>query len=157
GAGKSTLLRILMGVETTDGGDYHIFWPHPPERHSSLRDRLGFVSESIEFDLPITMEEFIPYYRQFYHRWDETLFRQLVRDRQFDLHKKFKEYSRGQKMQLCLILALSIRPEILFIDEVTSVLDVSARRYFMQILHEFVGRGGTVILTTNIITEVQHF
>jgi ABC-type multidrug transport system ATPase subunit len=58
-------------------------------------------------------------------------------------------------MQYCLILALSQNPKLLFIDEITSVLDYKAREFFLNELTLFCQNGGTVVLTTNIINEVQ--
>ena len=58
-----------------------------------------------------------------------------------------------------MILAgeLAKSPKILLIDEITSVLDVYSRLFFINKLNEFKESGGTIFLTTNVITEIdQH-
>lgn len=157
GAGKSTLLRILMGAERSDSGYGEILGNQLLEKRHAVNTKIGYVSETMEFDVPTTMDKFISSYKKYYPRWNEKLFQKMVVDQNFQLNKKFKDYSRGQKMQLALMLALAINPKILLVDEVTSVLDIYSRRYFVGLMHEFVKGGGTVVITTNVISEVQEF
>ena len=61
-------------------------------------------------------------------------------------------------MQLVLIAELCKSPDILLIDEVTSVLDVYGRQFYLNLFREFISqKNGTIFLTTNIITEVSPF
>jgi ABC-2 type transport system ATP-binding protein len=80
-----------------------------------------------------------------------------MKKRGIDLKKEFNEFSRGEKMQIALIAALSQSPKLLLIDEITSVLDVYARKYFIEHLKEFTSKGGTVVMTTNVIDEIQTY
>jgi ABC-2 type transport system ATP-binding protein len=73
-----------------------------------------------------------------------------------NLDKQFGEYSRGQKMQIVMLAALAQNSELLLVDEITSVLDAHSRNYFISALKDYTKKGGTVILTTNIVNEVQH-
>ncbi len=157
GAGKSTILKILMGSETLDRGEVSIFDFDVFKSPSKLRENIGYVSENIHFELPLSAMEVVDHYKEFYPQFDMKLFTRIARERHFDLNKHFNDYSRGQKMQFTLMLALSINAKIILVDEVTSVLDIYARKYFMTLLHQFVKMGGTVVLTTNIIAEVQNY
>lgn len=157
GAGKSTLLKILMGSEFSDRGEIKLFDLDPGKHPDIINQKIGIISESFSIDLPITIKDFFPYFASIYKNFDTDFFKKLCRERKFDINKNFKNYSRGQKMQLALMLYLSIQPEVLLIDEVTSVLDVYARKYFMSLINKFVKNGGTVIMTTNIISEVQTY
>ena len=60
-------------------------------------------------------------------------------------------------MQMVLAAELSKSPKILLIDEITSVLDVYSRLFYLRKLEEFKNNGGTVFLTTNVITEVESY
>lgn len=157
GAGKSTILRILMGIEALDRGEAYILNHDAYSIPVLVKQSIGYVSENIHFELPLNAQEIAEHYKEFYPYFDMKLFIKMAKDRRFDLTKSFQEYSRGQKMQFTLMLVLSINPKILLVDEVTSVLDIYARKYFMTLLHQFVLNGGTVIMTTNIISEIQNY
>jgi ABC-type multidrug transport system ATPase subunit len=60
-------------------------------------------------------------------------------------------------MQVSFAHAIAICPEVLVLDEITSVLDAHARAYFMNYLGKFCKDGGCVIMSTNIVSEVEHF
>ena len=60
-------------------------------------------------------------------------------------------------MQILLASYLSTGPQLILIDEVTSVLDIHAQKDFMKIFYDLVKRGSTVILATNILSEVASY
>jgi ABC-2 type transport system ATP-binding protein len=157
GSGKSTLLQLIMAALRPDHGTIKIQGENVFHLPAPLREQVAYVSELVEFDSPLAVEDFMSIYSGLFKKWDHTFFLELVRDRKLDLSKKFTEYSRGQKMQLVLIAALSYHPQILLIDEVTSVLDIYGRKYFLNILNDFVKNGHLVCMTTNILSEVEHF
>ncbi len=157
GSGKSTLLKMMMGAELADEGQIILLGQLIEDENIDLRRKIGLVCETIEFDMNGSLDLFFNSYQQFYPSWNQEHFHQMIQERKLDLRKRYKDLSRGQKMQLALIAALSISPDIIFVDEVTSVLDIYARNYFMSKLHQLVTQGKTVILTTNIISEVQHY
>ena len=55
------------------------------------------------------------------------------------------------------MLALASRPKILFLDEVTAVIDIEGQRYFLDKLKNYVEEGGTVLITTNILSELNDY
>ena len=66
------------------------------------------------------------------------------------------ELSRGQLVQMSLVLNLAYSPSLILLDEVTAVLDARVRSFLMTDLSERVRLGATVLLATNIVTEVQN-
>tara|TARA_B100000925_G_scaffold45266_1_gene29533 strand:+ start:28274 stop:29032 length:759 start_codon:yes stop_codon:yes gene_type:complete len=155
GAGKSTLFQIIVGLERPTTGNVSLFNKNleafPPE----LKKDIGIISEKIEFDSPLSMGEFFNFYRTYFPNWNQKLFDEIITHQKLDLSKPFKKYSRGQKMQMVLAAELSKSPKILLIDEITSVLDVYSRLFYLKKLDEFKNNGGTIFLTTNVITEVE--
>jgi len=157
GAGKSTLLRLIAGAEFPDQGE--VFFKELPVHNWNLphKSDLFYINENIQLESSLKMAEFVSQFRQFFPRWHEAFFRQMVKDRNLDLNCHYHQYSRGQKMQFNLMVALSAGPEVLLLDEITSVMDVYARRYFLGLLHRFCQGGKTVVMTTNIISELQYY
>lgn len=157
GTGKSTLLRLISGAEFPDSGD--VLFKGVPVQNWNIEHKsdMFYINENIHIESSLPMEEFVGRFKNLFPRWHEAFFRQMVKDRQLDLSRFYHQYSRGQKMQLNLIIALATTPEVLLLDEITSVMDVYSRRYFLGLLHRFCQAGRTVVMTTNIISELQYY
>jgi ABC-2 type transport system ATP-binding protein len=67
----------------------------------------------------------------------------------------FGELSGGQKQRVLFALAICGNPDLLFLDEPTVGLDVSARRGLWKHIREYVARGGSVLLTTHYLDEAD--
>lgn len=70
-------------------------------------------------------------------------------------NKKFKAYSKGMKRKLTLAAALIHNPEILFLDEPTTGIDVSSVRQIRNLIKELNKNGTTIFLTTHYIEEAE--
>ncbi|MBF0207469.1 MAG: ATP-binding cassette domain-containing protein [Oligoflexia bacterium] len=157
GAGKSTLLKIMSKQEFYNSGRGSILGIAFEKDLGIHKEDIGFVSEEVNFNFPVPLDEFFRNYSRAFPRWDQSLFMQILSEQEIDLSRQFNTYSRGQQMQIVLIATIVRKPKILFIDEVTSVLDVYARGRFIEYFYNFVKNGGTAIITTNIIREIENF
>lgn len=70
-------------------------------------------------------------------------------------NKKFKAYSKGMKRKLTIAAALIHNPEILFLDEPTSGIDVASVRQIRNMIKELNEKGTTIFLTTHYIEEAE--
>lgn len=157
GAGKSTLMKLLMRQEVPESGEAKILGTSIHEDSSDFNARVGYVSESVEFNLPISMNAITDLYSKLFPKWDQNLFDGLKNQFKLETDKTYHQVSRGQQMHFVFALALSIKPEILLLDEVTAVMDPWARLVVMNRLKEFAQQGGAVVLATNILSEIQNF
>jgi len=77
----------------------------------------------------------------------------------FDLTKaadrKFGGYSKGMKRKLTIAAGIIHNPEILFLDEPTSGIDVASARQLRQLIDDLHGKGTTIFLTTHYIEEAE--
>jgi ABC-2 type transport system ATP-binding protein len=82
---------------------------------------------------------------------------QLLQD--FDLSKaanrRFGGYSKGMKRKLAIAAGIVHRPQVLFLDEPTTGIDVASARNIRQLLTELHNSGTTVFLTTHYIEEAE--
>lgn len=69
--------------------------------------------------------------------------------------KKFKAYSKGMKRKLTIAAALIHNPEILFLDEPTTGIDVASVRQIRNLIKELNEKGTTIFLTTHYIEEAE--
>lgn len=156
GVGKSTLMRILMRQERFDAGEGSVLGFPLSEDRAGQGSRVALVSEATDYALPLSLREIFARFPRIHPRWDASRFHELQGALGFDLSKRFSDLSRGQKMQVAMAAAFASRPELWLLDEVTSVLDARARELIVEKLRAEVDAGATVVLSTNIVTEVQH-
>jgi ABC-2 type transport system ATP-binding protein len=69
--------------------------------------------------------------------------------------KKVKTYSLGMRQRLCIAQALLANPKILILDEPVNGLDPQGIRWIRSILRKFADNGGTVLLSSHLLSEVQ--
>lgn len=157
GAGKSTLMRILMRHEAPDTGGGLAFGVPFSGNDQSVNHQIGYVSEMIEVHSFRDIGSFYKQYGKFFRSWDQSLFDGFIQRFKVDPSRRFQELSRGQKMQVVFSAAVAIQPKVLFLDEITSVLDASARAYVMEYLGTFCKAGGAVVMATNLVSEVERY
>jgi ABC-2 type transport system ATP-binding protein len=157
GAGKSTTLRLLAGVEETNSGRIQILNQNPYSYNFSYRGDVFFIHEHIEMNYEMTLFEVVKIYRNVFPKWSNEIFNQIMKDRKLSMKKLYSDLSRGQKMQFLLIVGLSSRARILLLDEITAVIDIEAQRYFLDHLKKFALAGNTVIISTNILSELNDY
>ncbi|MEF8846611.1 MAG: ABC transporter ATP-binding protein, partial [Bacteroidales bacterium] len=79
--------------------------------------------------------------------------------RQFRLHeaahRKFSGYSKGMKRKLTIAAGIIHQPEILFLDEPTTGIDVASARQIRQLISDMYRGGTTIFLTTHYIEEAE--
>jgi ABC-2 type transport system ATP-binding protein len=157
GAGKSTLLKVMAGYEIPDEGDILYKGESLSSPYFKYVNDICFVHENLNFKVPYVMDEFIQIFSESIPNWDEDFFQKMVSDRKIVLDKNFQEYSRGQKMQIGLMIALASNAKVLLLDEITSVIDIYGQKYFLDLLDQYVEKGNTVIITTNIVNELDFY
>ena len=79
----------------------------------------------------------------------------LIERFDLDTSRRFKEYSKGNKQKVGLIVALQHRPELLILDEPTSGLDPLVQQSFFELVREAKAEGRTVFLSSHILSEVE--
>lgn len=157
GAGKSTTLRILAGVDDIDEGKVSVLGLNPFSFEYPHRADVFFIHEHIEFTNSLPLLEVVKLYRSVFPHWDNKIFNQHLKGRKISLKSCYHDLSRGQKMQFLLMVGLAAKPKMMFLDEITAVIDIEGQRYFLEQLKEYTSAGGTVVITTNILSELNDY
>lgn len=157
GAGKSTTLRQLAGMEVPEEGEIKVLGEDPGSYAFKHRSDIFFIHEGIQLNLNMNLLEMVKIYRSQFPRWSNKIFNQLIKARKFSIKKQFSDLSRGQKMQFMMMMAFAARPKIMLLDEVTSVIDIEGQQYFLDLLKQYTVDGGTVVITTNILSELNDY
>jgi ABC-2 type transport system ATP-binding protein len=155
GAGKSTTIRVLLGLLRADAGSVELFGGDPWRQTAELHRRLAYVPGEVNLWPGLTGGEVIDFLGQLRGGINESRRADLVRRFRLDTTKKGKAYSKGNRQKVALVAALSSDVELLLLDEPTSGLDPIMESEFQRCIDEFRDQGGTVLLSSHILAEVE--
>lgn len=156
GAGKTTLVEILEGHFGHTSGSVQVLGMEPMAAGRSVRDRLGIVPQQAGFEVNLTVYEHLATFAGYYSRaFDVDELLELV-DLTSKRNARVGRLSGGQQRRLDLAIALVGDPDIVFLDEPTTGLDIHARTRAWDTVSAMRGIGKTVFLTTHNMVEAQH-
>ncbi len=155
GAGKSTTIRILLGLLRADGGSATLLGGDPWREVETLHRRLAYVPGDVALWPNLTGGEVIDILARLRGGVDEKRRASMLERFDLDPTKKGRSYSKGNRQKVALVAALSSDVELLLLDEPTSGLDPLMEAVFRDVVREFRQGGGTVLLSSHILSEVE--
>ncbi|WP_374968464.1 ABC transporter ATP-binding protein [Terrabacter sp. BE26] len=155
GAGKSTTLRILLGLLRSDGGTATLLGGDPWRDVETLHRRLAYVPGDVALWPNLTGGEVIDLLAKLRGGIDERRRADMIARFDLDPTKKGRSYSKGNRQKVALVAALCSDVELLLLDEPTSGLDPLMEAVFKDAVREFRSAGGTVLLSSHILSEVE--
>ena len=155
GAGKSTTIDLILGLKSPDEGNATILGMDAVKHRKKIFEKVGVQLQHTEYQNMMTVEEACMEYASLYKKPSD--YKELLHS--FGLSDLKKSYinklSGGEKQKLSVVLALIGNPEIVFLDELTTGLDVAARREVWRTLKHLKEKGLTIFLTTHYMEEAQ--
>ena len=153
GAGKSTLVGLLTGSRRPSSGRVQLCGGDP--RDPRNRRTLGVTPQETGLPASLRVGEVVDFVRA---HFPNPMPRPELLDR-FGLadleRRQTGGLSGGQKRRLAVALAFAGGPQIVFLDEPTTGLDVGARRDLWAAIRAFHADGGTVVLTSHYLEEIE--
>jgi ABC-2 type transport system ATP-binding protein len=153
-------VRILTTLLQPDAGRAEVAGFDVATEPQRVRARIGVTGQSATMDELLTGRQNLDIIGRLYHL-GATRSRQRATEllSQFGLDdaasRLVKTYSGGMRRRLDLAASLLADPEVLFLDEPTSGLDPVSRAAMWQTIRDLVGRGTTVLLTTQHLDEAD--
>jgi ABC-2 type transport system ATP-binding protein len=161
GAGKTTAVSILTTLLEPDDGIATVAGADVCTQPAAVRQRIGLSGQYAAVDEFLTGFENLDMIGRLY-RLGRARSRERAREllERFDLtdaaDRPVKTYSGGMRRRLDLAGALVAEPPVLFLDEPTTGLDPRSRIELWSVIRELVGRGATLLLTTQYLEEADH-
>jgi fluoroquinolone transport system ATP-binding protein len=155
GVGKSTTQKILIKLLTNYNGEVLYKNKNLKSFGKEFYQEIG-----VGFEMPVhfsklTANENLSFFKKLYktHANTDELLQQvgLFEDR----NKQVNEFSKGMKARLNFVRSLLNKPKILFLDEPTNGLDPKNARNIKAMIKQFQQEGGTVLLTTHLMNDVD--
>ncbi len=162
GSGKSTAIRMICGLLRPSEGRAEVLGCDTGKEPEKVRQRLGYMSQKFSLYLDLTAEENLRFYASLYglsgarreEKIEEALALMDLTDRR---RVQAGGFSGGQRQRLALACSILHEPELLILDEPTSAVDPTSRRFFWNLLAGLVSGGRTTVLvTTHFMDEAEH-
>ena len=156
GAGKSTTLRALLGLLRTDAGTLRLLGGDPWRDATRLHRQLAYVPGDVSLWPNLSGGEVIDLLIRLRGGDPATSRRdELLARFELDPTKKGRAYSKGNRQKVALVAALASDVPLLLLDEPTSGLDPLMEQVFAEQVREWASGGGTVLLSSHILSEVE--
>ena len=155
GAGKTTTVETVEGYRRPHRGSVSVLGLDPVDDRAELVDRIGVMPQEAGAYPGLRVGEAVRLFASYYDDPDSP-------DRLLDLlglrareRATWRSLSGGEQQRLSLALALVGRPEVAFLDEPTSGVDISGRLVIRSVIADLRAAGVTVVLTTHDLTEAE--
>ena len=160
GAGKTTAVRILTTLTDPDDGNATVAGYDVRTQGHEIRRRIGLAAQDATVDPLLTGRENLVMLGELHQmRRADAAARATQLLNEFSLNEAADRvtsgYSGGMRRRLDLAATLVSRPEVLFLDEPTTGLDPRGRSELWTVIDTLVGRGTTVVLTTQYLEEAE--
>lgn len=155
GAGKSSTVECILGTKKMDSGEVQVLNMDPIKQREKVFERVGVQFQESKYQDLIKVEELCEITAVLYKEaknYEELLAEFGIADKK---KAYVKELSGGERQRLFIVLALIPNPEVIFLDELTSGLDVESRRAVWRILEKLKKRGISILLTSHFMDEVE--
>jgi len=159
GAGKSTTIRVLLGLMRASGGTARIFGRDPWTDAAGLHRRIGFVPGDVSVWPSLSGGETIDLLcrlRGTDPRANRARRSRLLDVFQLDPSTKGRAYSTGNRQKVALVAAFAAPADLYIFDEPTAGLDPLMEAVFRQEVRAACDGGATVLLSSHILSEVEH-
>jgi ABC-2 type transport system ATP-binding protein len=156
GAGKTTTIRLLLDLIRPTSGRLTVFGLDSRRSSVAIRKRLGYLPGDLRLYERMTGAELLRYFGHLRGLDGAERPEQLAVRLDLDLGRRIKELSRGNRQKVGIVQAFMHEPDLLVLDEPTSGLDPLVQETFYELVAEATKRGGTVFLSSHVLSEVQH-
>jgi ABC-2 type transport system ATP-binding protein len=155
GSGKTTTVECLQGLRRRDGGSVSVLGLDPATERDALRHRVGSQLQESALPERLKVWEALDLFASLSPR--SRNWKELVQEWGLAAKEKaaFSDLSGGQRQRLFVALALVNEPEVVFLDEMTTGLDPSARHAAWDLVRRVRERGTTVVLVTHFMDEAE--
>lgn len=157
GAGKSTTINMLSGILTPTSGTIEIL--NTPYRHmNKIKQRIGVLPDNSNYYNEMTAIQHMKFFAQVKGvsaRKDSLVDLLESVGLGEDLGRKVGQFSLGMRKKLGIAQALIGSPELIFLDEPTSTLDVESALQIRQLISTLASQGITIFMTSHNLEEIE--
>ena len=155
GAGKTTTIKLLLDLIRPDRGRATLLGHDSRHGSVEIKRHLGYVPGELPQYPSLRGADIIELLARLRGGVDPAAVREIAGRLELDLSHRYQDYSHGNKQKLMLVQAFMHHPDLLILDEPTLGLDPLMQQEFFAMLAERAAAGGTVFLSSHVLSEVQ--
>ena len=148
GAGKSTAIRCVTGIYRPDSGSVTLS-DVPVFENPAAKARIGYIPDDVFYFSAASIRDMAKFYRGVCPTFDPARYEKLREAFALDERQPIRRMSKGMQKQAAFWLALSMRPELLVLDEPVDGLDPVMRRQVWSLVMADVAEYGTTVLVSS--------
>ena len=156
GAGKTTTIRLLLDFIRPTSGRAEVFGLDARKHSIEVRRRVGYLPGELSLPGRLTGRELLSHLADLRGGIRRHAADRLAERFGLDLDRRISELSKGNRQKLGVVQAFQHEPQLYVLDEPTSGLDPLVQHRFHQMVEDVVSAGATVLLSSHVLSEVQH-
>ncbi len=155
GAGKTSTIEVCEGFRTAKSGSVRVLGLDPVSDHRALTERMGVMLQGGGVYPSARVRDVVSHFCALHNKGVNAT--QLVE--RVGLSNRstgtWRKLSGGEQQRLSLALALAADPDVIFLDEPTSGVDIDGRDIIADIIRDLAARGTTVVLASHDMAEAE--
>jgi len=155
GAGKTSTIEVCEGFRTAKSGSVRVLGLDPVSNHRALTERMGVMLQGGGVYPSARVRDVVSHFCALHNKGvnaTQLIERVGLSNRSTGTWRKL---SGGEQQRLSLALALAADPEVIFLDEPTSGVDIDGRDIIADIIRDLAARGTTVLLASHDMAEAE--
>ena len=155
GAGKTSTIEVCEGFRTAKSGSVRVLGLDPVSDHRALTERMGVMLQGGGVYPSARVRDVVSHFCALHNKGvnaTELVERVGLSNRSTSTWRKL---SGGEQQRLSLALALAAVPDVIFLDEPTSGVDIDGRDIIADIIRDLAARGTTVVLASHDMAEAE--
>ena len=155
GAGKTSTIEVCEGFRTAKSGSVRVLGLDPVSDHRALTERMGVMLQGGGVYPSARVRDVVSHFCALHNKGVNAT--QLVESVGLSNRSTgtWRKLSGGEQQRLSLALALAADPEVIFLDEPTSGVDIDGRDVIADIIRDLAARGTTVVLASHDMAEAE--
>ena len=155
GAGKTSTIEVCEGFRIAESGSVRVLGLDPVSDHRALTERMGVMLQGGGVYPSARVRDVVSHFCALHNKGVNAT--QLIESVGLS-HRStgtWRKLSGGEQQRLSLALALAADPDVIFLDEPTSGVDIDGRDVIADIIRDLSARGTTVVLASHDMAEAE--
>lgn len=155
GAGKTTLLHVIAGLLFPQSGRCTLDDVNVARREPSTMSRVFFLADNMQWSAA-TINQLVATHACFFPSFDESLLRSNLEAMGLTGAEGLRALSLGNRKKAAIAYALSLRTDVLLLDEPANGLDITGKKALQKILMQSMTDTQTVIVSTHTVWDLKN-